>query len=177
MSANRDKDIVLKELFDQHFGPLVLFANKILNSRPAAEDLVQDVFLVLWEKNRLNTINTSFLFRCVKNASLNYLKTSEAQIYKVSDTILFSVSSDDSDIEDEIIRMKQLEKLQLAIEQLPQQCRTVLNHVYFNNQKYADVASTLNISLNTVRSHMYMAFKTIKEHLVIILLILLFFRP
>ena len=121
----KNNEILLKELFDNNFGQLVLYANRMIGSRPVAEDLVQDVFLLLWEKRRLEDANTRFLYRCVKNASLNYLKTKEARIDHLSESILFSLSSDNESIEEEILRSGQIEKLYNAIKQLPPQCQMV----------------------------------------------------
>jgi RNA polymerase sigma-70 factor (family 1) len=165
MPENRDNDILLKGLFDSYFGHLVIYAKRIVKSEAVAEDIVQEVFLNLWKKKKLQLCTPQFLYNCVKNAAINYLKTGETRYVQIPHELLGSVASDSDSFDDEIERMKQLEKLYQAIEQLPPQCREVLKEVYLKKQKYADVATQMNISVNTVRAHMYTAFKLLKTHL------------
>lgn len=45
----------------------------------------------------------------------------------------------------------------------PPASRQVFKEVYWGKRKYVDVADELNVSVNTVRSHMYMALATLKK--------------
>lgn len=166
MPARVDNDSLLKELYDLYFAHLVIFSKRIVKSSAVAEDIVQEVFLNLWNKERLGSCTQQFLYRCVKNASINYTKTGEVRYRQVSDVMLVSVADESNTIDEEIEKMRQLERLYQSIEKLPPQCREVLKEVYLKKQKYADVAEQMNISLNTVRAHMYTAFKLLKEYMV-----------
>jgi RNA polymerase sigma-70 factor (ECF subfamily) len=163
MISDQNKDQLLKKLFDKYFAHLVIFSKQIVRDRIIAEDIVQEVFLGLWEKDKLKIGSINFLYRCVKNSSINYLHSKDGKIHKVSDSIILDVKDELSSFDDEIEKMKELELLYSAIEELPPQCKNVLKKVYLNNQKYADVAEELNISLNTVKTHMYKAFKLLRQ--------------
>jgi RNA polymerase sigma-70 factor (family 1) len=176
-SDRENNNILLKELFDRYFGHMVIFVGNIVGSRPLAEDIVQDVFLDLWEKDNLPKCTTQFLYRCMKNAAINHLKSKAARIDHVSETILNAIASEEDEFINELERMERIEKLYKAIEQLPPQCRAVLREVYLGKQKYADVSVKMNISLNTVRAHMYTAFKLLREYLVAsVTIVMLCFR-
>lgn len=85
MSSDNIKDITLKKkdkaafkiLFDNCYPSLCLFANKYLNDKEISLDIVQDAFLYMWDKNyEFQSIDSakSYLYKCVKNKSLNYLR-------------------------------------------------------------------------------------------------------
>ncbi|MGE0079532.1 MAG: sigma-70 family RNA polymerase sigma factor [Bacteroidales bacterium] len=168
MPNKTDNDSLLKELFDLYFGHLVIFSKRIVKSSAVAEDVVQEVFLNLWKNERLESCSPQFLYRCVRNASINYIKSGRLRYSSVSEMLLVSVADDSNSIDEEVEKMQQLESLYQAIEKLPPQCREVLKEVYLKKQKYADVAVQMNISLNTVRAHMYNAVKLLREYLVLL---------
>jgi RNA polymerase sigma-70 factor, ECF subfamily len=165
MSSTHHDDVLLKKLFDQYFGHLVIFANRIVESRPLAEDIVQEVFLKLWENGRLKTSTPLFLFNCVKNAAINYQKKAGIKYISLPEERQIAATPENEDIFEEKERMEKLEQLYQAIEKLPPQSREVLKLVYLQKQKYAEVALQMEISLNTVRSHMYSAMKLLRQHL------------
>ncbi len=71
-----DKE-TFEQLFHENYKNLVLYAKKFVMDTEIARDLVQDIFIYLWEKRQKLTINkslSSYLFRAVRNASINHLK-------------------------------------------------------------------------------------------------------
>ena len=164
MQLQKDRDTLLKSLFDKYFAHMVIFSNQIVENRTIAEDIVQEVFLGLWEKDKLEMASINYLYSCVKNASINFTKSKDGKIGKLTDSFFADLRSDNFSYEDEIEKMNQLEKLYSAIEELPPQCKEVLKKVYLEKQKYADVAKELNVSLNTVKTHMFKAFKLLRKH-------------
>ncbi|WP_294142200.1 sigma-70 family RNA polymerase sigma factor [uncultured Sanguibacteroides sp.] len=166
----KDQILVLEELFNRYFSHLVLYSRKLIKNSEAAEDIVQDVFLRLFESGRLKQVSPSFLFTCVKNASLNYLHSSLNKYIPISSE---QDQIPDKEIQEEIDHMKQLEQLDEAIEALPDKCKDIFTRVYLQQQRYEDVAVQLNISYHTVKAHMSTAFKHLRKQL---LLLLIFFR-
>ena len=76
----KDQIILLEQLFNRYFSHLVLYSRKLIGAQEPAEDIVQDVFLHLFESKRLKYTTPSFLFTCVKNASLNYINFSKKRM-------------------------------------------------------------------------------------------------
>ena len=71
-----DKE-AFEHLFQENYKNLVLYAKKFVMDTEIARDLVQDIFIYLWEKRQKLTINkslSSYLFRAVRNACINHLK-------------------------------------------------------------------------------------------------------
>lgn len=164
MSEPENKDKLLKKLFDRYFPHLVIYAKQIVGSREVAEDVVQEVFLKLWQKDKLQMKSLNYLYSCVKNASINYTYSKEGKVLKISDEFIPAIVADDYSIDQEIEKMKLLEELYTAIEKLPPQSREVLKLVYLKRQKYTDVAEQMGISLNTVKTHMTRAYKLLRKH-------------
>lgn len=112
----KEQIILLEELFNRYFSHLVLYSGKLVGSQEPAEDIVQDVFLHLFETKRLKYATSSFLFTCVKNASLNYIHLSKKRTVPLSPA---QEAIPEKDIHEEIAHMQQLERLDAAIESLP----------------------------------------------------------
>ncbi len=162
MLAAQKKDRGLKKLFDSYFAHLVIFSAHITNDRKVSEDIVQEVFLNLWQKDLLKSVSINYLYRCTKNASINFLRSKEGKVHISSSSLSTDIKDDEFSIDDEIQKMKELESLYQAIEELPPQCKEVLKKVYLNDLKYAEVAEELNISINTVKTHMFKALKYLR---------------
>lgn len=73
-SMRKDKTIGIQRLFDRYYRPLVLFADEFLKDRSAAEDLVQDFFVKLWEDDILLKVTAStlgsYLYSAVKDRAI-----------------------------------------------------------------------------------------------------------
>ena len=135
-----------KQVFDQYFNSLVLFADRYLGEREESESLVQDAFLALWE-NRLE-----FPDELSVKAYLYYMN----EILRDEDAELYYMRSV---IEEETRRL-----IFTAIDSLPEHCRKVclLNLEGMDNQEIAD---ELQVSLNTVKFHKKNAYKLLRDKL------------
>ena len=78
----KDQIILLEQLFNRYFSHLVLYSRKLIGAQEPAEDIVQDVFLHLFESKRLKYTTPSFLF-----TSLPFKNSSRIKIYKMKSSI------------------------------------------------------------------------------------------
>jgi len=131
-----------------------------------AENIVQDVFVKLWEKREEWHVQSnvkSYLYTAVKNHSLNYIKR-EKSIVSVEEVSVNQMdeipSPEESLIENEIVQA-----VQVAIEKLPQQCRHVYQMKRYDGLTYSEIAEILNVSINTVKTHMKRALKSLHKNL------------
>jgi len=166
------KEKKFESIFRQHFKELVHHAYKILQDRDRSEEAVQQVFLKFWERDWENEIHTSpraYLFRSVYNESINQFKQDKVkQRYEV-----FQKQNTNSEYY-ELQQEKELKlQLHVALDQLPDKCRTVFELSRFEHLKYQQIADELNISLKTVEGHMSKALRHLRIHLVDYLTILL----
>ena len=115
---------VFESLFQDNYKNLVLYAKKFVQETEIARDLVQDVFIYLWDKRENLTIDKSlpsYLFRAVHNACINYLKresTKESYIrtflLNINNGVYSTTASDDAH---ELVVQKDLaERIELIIE-------------------------------------------------------------
>ena len=165
-----------EQLFKRLYEPLCRSASLLLNDHDEAEEMVQHVFISLWEKRREIKITSSvesYLYRAVRNASLNSIKHekvkrsfSEEQIILNSSNKPASYHSLQNELQGEILK---------AIESLPEQCRLVFKLSRFEDMKYAEIAAELGISIKTVENQMGKALKVLREKLKDYLLLIIFF--
>ena len=160
-----------EKLFRSFFPPLMVFAKKILVDEDDAREVVQQVFISVWEKRQeidLSTSLKSYLFTSVHNRSLNMLrdrkKFSPAQVPDVAG---------DWDVSSVIESMELEEKIMEVIGSLPGKCREIFELSRFEGLKYSGIAERLKISPKTVENQMSKALKILREKLSKYLAILL----
>ncbi|MBN1117989.1 MAG: RNA polymerase sigma-70 factor [Bacteroidales bacterium] len=149
-------------LFKSFYPALCSFANKYINNHELSEDLVQDVFFSLWNNSEITTnIQSvkSYLYSSVRNKCLNEIKHNKIVDNHISDE-LSSISSTgffhDHIIEEELHRM-----IHKAIKELPEKCAEIIL-LSIEGQKNNEIAETLNISVNTVKTQKKIAYQQLR---------------
>lgn len=152
-------------LYDMYGGHLYNFSYKLLKSKNAAEDIVQETFFKVW--NRREKIQSSGSFKSfLFTIALNSIRHSFNQIARenaLKDSLLidFTKKSDEFSEEDDYEML--VEKLQQLIQQMPEKRRIVFYKKKIEGRKATEIASELNISLKTVEYHVAEAMKFLKE--------------
>jgi RNA polymerase sigma-70 factor (ECF subfamily) len=161
-------EAAFEQAFKDNYKSLHAYAFTMLRDHAVAEEMVQNVFYKLWDRSESLSITGSvraYLYRAVHNESLNYLKhlkvRSEHQLY-VSHRM-----NEGTDSASKKIQLKELEeKLQKALNDLPEQCRTIFQMSRFEELRYREIADQLNISVKTVENQMGKALKILRTKLV-----------
>jgi len=151
-------------LFTGYYQELCRFAYYFVHCRDTADDLVQKAFIRLWEKRDQVQIQKdikSYLYKSVKNTSLNYLKNLETRKSYEKEFAELEQMNNTSEIDELQFR----KKLELAIALLPERCRTAYCLKYIEGLSYKEIADYLEISSNTVDNHIQKALKLLKESL------------
>ncbi|MEB2775440.1 RNA polymerase sigma-70 factor [Algoriphagus sp. D3-2-R+10] len=167
-------------VFKTYFKALHAYAMAILKESEAAEEIVQSVFLKLWEKRDSIEINSSikaYLYRAVYHDSLNYINHQKVK-RKHWDHAHYEMTQGKPELVGEQIKGQEnelYERFQLALEKLPEKCRMVFNLSRFEELKYQEIANRLDISIKTVEAHMGKALKTLRVELAEFLPLLLMF--
>ena len=171
-----DSSALFENVFKTHFKSLHAYAFTILKDDTTAEEIVQNVFYKLWEKKDKITIESSlaaYLYKAVYYESLNFLKHMKVrEVYHAHITR----NNAGGDTMDSLALKELQQKIDLAINQLPEQCRTIFQLSRYEGLKYKVIAGKLGISVKTVESQMGKALKTLRtklmEYLPILLLII-----
>jgi RNA polymerase sigma-70 factor (ECF subfamily) len=180
-----DRNIILytdslKDNFDKiyvlYYSRLQRFAKEYVLSNEDAENIVQDVFLVLWERRKVLDIQislVSYLFSLVKNKCLDFLRhkmvAEEYQKelflkYTALESLNYSLASDE-DVE---------QVIKNAIDKLPERCKLIFIKSRIEGKKYKEIADELGVSINTVENQISIALKKIRIELQDFLPLLLF---
>ena len=171
-SLKSGEEQAFRYIYDKYYGYLCAIAKGYLSDNDAAETVVGDVIYNIWEIRKNLNIHTSlrsYLIRSVKNSSINSL-----QDYTEIESFYF--------IEEEHPLEKMLETelektIKSAIHTLPDECRTAFILSRYHDMKYEEIASQMNISVNTVKYHIKNALSKLrtelKDYLVVLLLFLL----
>lgn len=167
---------VFEAVFKEYFKPLSIYANKYVCDLDIAQDVVQEVFVKLYEKKDDLVIHTSlkaFLYASVKNRCLDYLRSNKIRqkhkeaIQNESDTF---IQEDDNDA---IEQTELQEKIYKAIQSLPDQNRKIFILSRFEGKTNQEIAEELNISKRTVETHISNALKKIKSLVLLGLIVLI----
>jgi RNA polymerase sigma-70 factor (family 1) len=153
-----------KELFLSLYPALYSFTSGIIKSKPAAEEIISDVFIKIWEKRQDLDLIVNLKVYCyviAKNLSLNYLeKQKRITTLNIED---FSDTLADVFINPEqlMITSEMLDRIKIAIDGLPARCKMIFNLVKENDFKYKEAAEIMNISVKTVENQLAIALKKI----------------
>jgi RNA polymerase sigma-70 factor (ECF subfamily) len=161
-----DED-TFEQLFKEYFRELHVYSFSVLRDWDLAEEVVQTLFLKLWENGfwkRVETSMKSFLYRSVYHESLNVLRQ-----YKVrrnyENSILYTMKNE-TEYATSPVELNELEeRIRISLNRLPEKCRTVFQLSRFGELKYHEIASQLGISVKTVETQMGKAIRMMRRDL------------
>ena len=169
----KDKE-VFRFLFEKYFGQLVHFAEYFLLEREAAENVVQDCFLKLWEKTDFSNIRNfnSYLFVQVKNICLNKIKHLQIEDKHKSWLMEAYLYAELPEVEyDERL----IDKVWRVVNELPEQTRLIFIACVVEGKKYREVADECGISVNTVNTYVKRAYKYLRRRMGLSVILFLYF--
>lgn len=162
--ARSDDQTAYKELFTSLYSSLLLFAKSIVKTKEAAEEIVSDVFIRIWERRReLEKIENLkvYLYVSTRNTALNYLNLHKRDITNPLDEFHTEFTSIYFDPEQLLITADMLALIKRAIDQLPPKCRIIFKLVKEDGLRYREVAEILGISVKTVENQLAIALQKI----------------
>lgn len=156
-------------LFETYYFQLYFHCRKYISDPEEAKDLLQNVFLRLWEKREAIEIEVSlnaYLFRCVQNECLNHIRSLrpnlslsevEGEPFLCSD----GLGSPDAETESREIERT----IDSAIDTLPEQCKRIFIMSRMEGVRNKEIADRLSLSVRTVDTQIYRALKIMKNKL------------
>lgn len=163
---NGSKD-AFKLLYDRYCKKLFYFSLRYLDDKEEAEELVQSVFINIWEhRNSLNeTLSVkNYIYRSALNYIYNYLKKKAVHARYVEAELRKSEPQSNQTYNN--IFYNDLERsISSIVEKLPLQQRKIFQLSRFDGLSHEEIARTLNLTVRTVENHIYRALKIIKSKL------------
>lgn len=141
---------------------MVSFAINYISDKDQAEELVQEVFASIWSKADRLILQSSpraYLFTSTRNACLNFLKHKKVEQAYLEQTTLHQEQGDPIEYEELI------QRLEKAMEKIPEKCREIFELSRFEGKRYKEIAEELGLSLKTVENQMGKALKILRNEL------------
>lgn len=169
-----------EKLYKLYYPKMFAFAKNYVPANEDAENIVQDVFLILWERKEEIEISftlTTYLFTLVKNRCLNFLRHKlieeeyNSQMKEELGFKLYALETFDYSYQSE---EELQEVIRCALDTLPERCREVFIKSRIEGLKYKEISDELGISVNTVENQMVTALKKLRVALKDYLPLLLF---
>lgn len=159
----QDDESAFTILYKAYWKPLYFLAFKHLQSSQSAEEIVQEVFLTLWEKRATLTIHSPamYLAAMVRYAVYHHIgRTKPHSTFPENDT-LFSGNEPIKPLDDKLL----LDMIAKLSSRLPEKCRMVFINAKLLDQPIQEIARQMNISPRTAEAHLLKAMKFIRGHL------------
>ena len=151
------------------------FAREYVLSEAEAENIVQDVFLHLYERRDLldgNINQIAYFFTAIKNRCIDYLRRQMQEFQTVNELqnefeLTLRMKYDSLEIfETDFPNEESLERrLECALQKLPDRCREIFIMNKWEGKKQKQIAEELQITVNTVETQMGIAYKKLREEL------------
>ena len=159
--------VALEYLFHQYYDDLCRYTFVFTKDLAIAENIVQDLFVYIWEHRETIEIHLSFesyLYQASRYKALNYKRDNSHKVDKLS--LLKEQYIDKVSVgADEIIEFKELNQIvSEAIDLLPDRCQQIFRLSRTDELSYREIAELMNISISTIDNQVNTAIKKIKTH-------------
>jgi RNA polymerase sigma-70 factor (ECF subfamily) len=167
-----DDQMALELLFSIYFPRLNDFARNVVRDDVISQDIVQEVFVKVWEKrSEIECINLeAFLFKLVRNRCIDYIKHLRVEHNRMHKIQLLSKYEELYRIDfvgDEpyvLIEQELKQKIERTIQSLPERCREVFILSRINGLKNKEIAEKININIKNVERHLNRAMQAFRQN-------------
>jgi RNA polymerase sigma-70 factor, ECF subfamily len=159
--------ISYKRLFEELYEPLCNLAFSVLDNYDISEDVVQEVFVHLWQlrnKLEIRTNIKSYLFSAVRNKAIEKLRRQKLDEKYRLDVKKSQITFEEED-QGEYEKYLMISKLYKSVDKLPVKCRMIFKMAKLDGMTYIEISEELNLSVKTIESQMRRAFILLREML------------
>lgn len=170
--ATDDNELAFREIYERYWKRLFSLATFKTNSVEIAEEIVQELFVRLWERRKISTIIhlESYLFTALKYQLISHLRQMIAQRNMVEPSGIEASTDTEDFLTAETIQTA----IETGIHQLPEKTRAVFRLSRFEEQSHKEIAFALDLSEKSVEYHITQALKFLRIYLKDYLLVSLF---
>jgi RNA polymerase sigma-70 factor (ECF subfamily) len=162
----------IKELFDSYFHQLLLHSYKLTNDYAQSEEIVQDVFVKVWQNYEQIEPYSDFkayLYKAVRNSSLNYLRHIKIR-QKYNEEVANTLDDFEIPEEESIIETEKNMRIHFDVNKLPENWKEAIVLSKYDKLKYHEIAQKMNISQKTVEKYISKALHFLRCELADILI-------
>lgn len=163
-------------LYDRYAGSLLALLLRIIGDRAVAEDLLQEVFLRVWQ--RASTYQpgrgrpTTWIFGIAHNLAIDEVRRQrrrplamESQDAESRETLLRAIPAAEPDPADQAWVQLQRAQISAALSHLPDAQRAIIELSYFEGYTQSQIAARLDEPLGTVKTRLRLGMQKLREHL------------
>ena len=159
-------ELAFVKIYNQYRNKVYNYAYQLSKSADTAEEIVQEVFIRIWQKRE--QINTDFSFQgYIKKITLNHVLNHLKKIARekaLQEEVFLHIAENSSRAEDKLLEKELRKVYEEAIAQLPAQKKLIYQMVRTEELSHEEIAIKLSISKNTVKNHMVEARKFVREY-------------
>lgn len=161
----------LRELFDRYYLPLCCYSVQFVDDEKEAQDIVQNIFVSLWEKRHFDKIERlkEYLYVSVRNSSIAAVRTRKEFAALDELDLDNAYSWDDPEALGKELE-SEYDELKRALKELSPREYEVLMEVVVNSRRYRDVADSMGVSVNTIKTNLQRAMRKLRRLDMLILL-------
>ncbi len=161
-----------RKLFYYYYPRLKAYGVTLVNDDPLAEDIVQDVFLHVWEHRTRFSVQENFqsyLYRAVYTRCMDYFRKAQvkneynASVYEAYMKECAELLEQGCAVLNELYSKDFYQELYNLLQQIPEQRREAFLLAYIEGKKTKEIAEQLDIPIRTVESHLYLTLKYLKK--------------
>ncbi len=161
------RESAFEQMFRTYYERLVHYAGSMLKDEDEAEEMVQTVFLGIWEKRESLEITLSlkaYLYRAVHNHCLNRIKHYGVRETHREYSLYYQPQGYDS-VTDAIHGSELEERIERAVSRLPEQCQVIFRMSRFDELRYQEIADQLGLSIKTIENQIGKALRILRQEL------------
>lgn len=166
--SKQTKERAFKQLYEEYYAPFCLYAKRFIDDREAREDIVSDVFTLLWDKidslDFQSSTALAYIKMCVRNSCLNYLKHQEYE-WNYAETLqkkdpIYATEADSIFTLNELYSM-----LYATLNKLPDNYRTVFMKSFFEGKTHSEIAEEMNLSVKSINRYKQKTMELLRSEL------------
>ncbi|MEQ8301920.1 MAG: RNA polymerase sigma-70 factor [Cyclobacteriaceae bacterium] len=174
--ANREYLIITKrdfeKIYDENAQPLFRFINSRIRNKEASEEIIQDLFLSLWEKRNMLEVQSSFpsyLFGAARYKILDYIRSESVRAKYAEEFKRFFIDNTPSTAEG-LLHLKELQfKIDSSLSQLPPKCQKAFRLSRMEHKSIYEIAEEMHISKRTVENYITQALSHLRDVLFVLM--------
>ncbi|WP_163321784.1 MULTISPECIES: RNA polymerase sigma factor [Draconibacterium] len=164
MTVNNDEELIRKirrndylsfnHLFEKYYSCLCKFVFDMIKDKLASEDLVQELFIKLWNNRRSLTIDqnvAAYLYRASRNSALNYIRNEKNRTKIIGEIII----NNQAQFYEPMVEKEFLMIVEECINNLPERSREVFKMSRFEELTQKEISERLNISVKTIKNQIW----------------------
>jgi RNA polymerase sigma-70 factor (ECF subfamily) len=153
--------------FNSCYKPLYFFASRYVKDEAAAEDVITESFIKLWDKREIFETESGikgYLYKSVYNACLRWLQQQQRKTVHTK-SYTGQINTTEQSYLNDIIKAETIHQLHIAISQLPSQCKKIFTKLYIEGKQVSEIAKEMNLTISTIKNQKARGLKLLKPKL------------